>query len=398
MDEAELELWKLKHLVKSLNKLDGSGTSMVTLIIPPSSNIPQNAKLLSDELGTASNIKSRVNRLSVESSIVSAQQKLKLYNSVPKNGLAVFCGTDNFGKKISIAFEPCKALTTKLYMCDSKFHTESLESMLVSDDKFGFIIIDGNSTLYATVSGNVKEELFAYRDVNLPKKHNKGGQSALRFARHRTEAIHNYLRKISEKASDVFITNNLLNVKAIVIAGSANLKTDLSKSDLFDPRIKAGIVKMIDIQYGLSQGLDIAIKLSEDVLGNIKYTQECAIVNSFMNEITLDTGKYIFGVKETIEQLKDGTIETLIINDTIEFETKAYISTFAEGEEQLSDWFLNNYKLYGAKLSIVSANTDVGAQFLAGFGGVGGILRYRVHMQEDDIDSLKDIDLEDLGL
>ena len=40
-------------------------------------------KMLGDELGTASNIKSRVNRLSVLAAITSAQQRLKLYNKVP---------------------------------------------------------------------------------------------------------------------------------------------------------------------------------------------------------------------------------------------------------------------------------------------------------------------------
>ena len=39
-------------------------------------------KMLGDELGTASNIKSRVNRQSVLGAITSAQQRLKLYNKV----------------------------------------------------------------------------------------------------------------------------------------------------------------------------------------------------------------------------------------------------------------------------------------------------------------------------
>lgn len=37
--------------------------------------------------GTAANIKSRVNRLSVLGAITSTQQRLKLYNRVPTNGL-----------------------------------------------------------------------------------------------------------------------------------------------------------------------------------------------------------------------------------------------------------------------------------------------------------------------
>jgi len=45
------------------------------------------AKMLADEYGTASNIKSRVNRLSVLGAITSVQHRLKLYAKVPPNGL-----------------------------------------------------------------------------------------------------------------------------------------------------------------------------------------------------------------------------------------------------------------------------------------------------------------------
>lgn len=53
---------------------------MISLIIPPRDQIPRIAKMLADEYGTASNIKSRVNRLSVLSAITSVQARLKLYN------------------------------------------------------------------------------------------------------------------------------------------------------------------------------------------------------------------------------------------------------------------------------------------------------------------------------
>ncbi|CAF4168772.1 unnamed protein product, partial [Rotaria magnacalcarata] len=66
---------------------------MISLIIPPRDQIPRIAKMLADEYGTASNIKSRVNRLSVLSAITSVQARLKLYNKVPNNGLVIYCGT-----------------------------------------------------------------------------------------------------------------------------------------------------------------------------------------------------------------------------------------------------------------------------------------------------------------
>lgn len=52
---------------------------MISLIIPPRDQISRVSKMLADEFGTASNIKSRVNRLSVLGAITSVQHRLKLY-------------------------------------------------------------------------------------------------------------------------------------------------------------------------------------------------------------------------------------------------------------------------------------------------------------------------------
>merc|ERR1711871_1767594 len=87
------ELWKIKKLIKSLQQARGNGTSMISSIIPPKDQVSRVGKMLADEYGTASNIKSRVNRLSVLGAITSTQQRLKLYSKCPDNGLVVYCGT-----------------------------------------------------------------------------------------------------------------------------------------------------------------------------------------------------------------------------------------------------------------------------------------------------------------
>ena len=101
---------------------------MISLVIPPRDQVSRISKMLADEYGTASNIKSRVNRLSVLGAITSTQQKLKLYNKVPPNGLVLYCGTiltdDGKEKRVNIDFEPFKPINTSLYLCDNKFHTE----------------------------------------------------------------------------------------------------------------------------------------------------------------------------------------------------------------------------------------------------------------------------------
>jgi peptide chain release factor subunit 1 len=69
---------------------------LITTVFPPlidnlisraGDQISRVAKMLADEYGTASNIKSRVNRLSVLGAITSVQHRLKLYAKVPPNGL-----------------------------------------------------------------------------------------------------------------------------------------------------------------------------------------------------------------------------------------------------------------------------------------------------------------------
>lgn len=255
MDEVDksIEMWKIKRLIKALESARGNGTSMISLIMPPKDQVSRVQKMLGDEYGTASNIKSRVNRLSVLSAITSAQQRLKLYNKVPPNGLVVYTGTiltdDGKEKKVNIDFEPFKPINTSLYLCDNKFHTEALNELLESDNKYGFIIMDGNGSLFGTLCGNTREVLHKFQ-VDLPKKHGRGGQSALRFARLRLEKRHNYVRKVAELAVQFFITNDRPNVAGLVLAGSADFKTELGQSDMFDQRLQAVILGVVDVSYG----------------------------------------------------------------------------------------------------------------------------------------------------
>jgi peptide chain release factor subunit 1 len=94
--------------------------------------------------------------------------------------------------------------------------------------------MDGNGALFGTLQGNTREVLHKFT-VDLPKKHGRGGQSALRFARLRMEKRHNYVRKVAEVATTLFITNDKPNISGMVLAGSADFKTELSQSDMFDP-------------------------------------------------------------------------------------------------------------------------------------------------------------------
>ncbi len=54
--------------------------------------------------------------------------------------------------------------------------------MFANDDTYGFMIIDGNGALFGTLTGNAPQVIHKLSTF-LPRKHHKGGQSSVRFAR-----------------------------------------------------------------------------------------------------------------------------------------------------------------------------------------------------------------------
>lgn len=346
---------------------------------------------------------------------------------MPKNGLVIYCGeiltAEGKEKKVNIDFEPFKPINTSLYLCDNKFHTEALSELLESDSKFGFIIMDGNGALFGTLSGNTREVLHKFT-VDLPKKHGRGGQSALRFARLRDEKRHNYVRKVAEVAVQNFITADKVNVNGLILAGSADFKTELSQSDLFDNRLQAKIIKIVDVSYGGENGFNQAIELSAETLSNVKFIQEKKLITQYFDEISQDTGKFCYGVDDTLKALDLGACETIIVFENLDIirytlkdpESEAPIVVHASrdsankdhlldkrtgaeleiAEEQpLLEWLAESYKEFGANLEFVTDRSSEGAQFVKGFGGIGAMLRYKVNFEqltEDSDDEYYDSD------
>lgn len=339
-----------------------------------------------------------------------------MYRQTPANGLVLFCGVilmedGKTEKKITIDLEPFRPINVFTYRCQNSFETEPLMCLLEDDDKFGFIVIDGNGVLYATLQGNNKE-ILQRMPVQLPKKHGRGGQSAARFARLREEKRHLYVSKCCELATQHFISNDRPNVKGIVVAGSANLKFDLQQSDHFDKRLLPIIITTVDVSYGFDQGFNQAITLAQDALTNVKFVQEKKVIGRFFENISLDTGMIVFGVEDTMKALELGALETMMLFENIEVmryeiknpvknEIKTYILNaqqeqdpkyFKDQEtgvdlevvnsEPLSDWLCLHYKDYGIQIEFITDKSPDGFQFVKGFGGIGGFLRYKMDVDE----------------
>eukprot|EP01119_Soliformovum_irregulare_P018967 TRINITY_DN5921_c0_g1_i1.p1 TRINITY_DN5921_c0_g1~~TRINITY_DN5921_c0_g1_i1.p1 ORF type:complete len:300 (+),score=101.03 TRINITY_DN5921_c0_g1_i1:451-1350(+) len=293
--------------------------------------------------------------------------------------------------------------------------------MLESDQKFGFIIIDGSGVLFATVCGR-QQTILSRWGVTLPKKHGRGGQSALRFSRLRNEARANYVTKAKEMAVNHFIdpSTSRCNVAGIVLAGSADFKEVLKQA--LDPRLN--VLALFDIQYGFNQGLQQAVTMADGTLKNVGLLQEKKIISQFFEEIARsdDNAKISYGMRDTLPLIDSGVIETLIVWENLpdirsvvqspDGVTRTFVCKeedipkhVEKGDEILEsdlfvDWITENYHNFGMALVIVGDATPEGSQFCRGFGGVGAVLRYNiaseiVEPQEDEVEEGKEEDEDD---
>lgn len=410
-----LDQFKLKRQIKKLEGAKGNGTSLITLIIPAGKKISDFSSMITEEIGKGENIKDRTNRQSVIMALTSLKEKLKNYPRTPKNGLAIFCGNGILEghineRKIMMVIEPYKEISTKLYKCGDSFDVDVLKTLLISNEKYGFIVVDGNGALFGLLQGNTRSVLNQL-SVDLPKKHNKGGQSSNRFARLRTEKRLIYTKKICEETTKAFITNSRPNVDGLIIAGYADFKTNVVENSIFDQRLRPIVLKVVDISYGGDAGFVQAIGLAQECFKNVRLVQEQKIIDKFYWQVNFDTGKFCSGVDNTMRNLNDKLVETLIVFDQFDYqmaelklkttpksgilppnETRYLKRTDVENKsiwvdkntkieyiivdyEPIIDWIGENYTQFQCELFLVTDKSPQGNQFVKGFGGIGALLK-----------------------
>lgn len=307
--------------------------------------------------------------------------------------------------------EPIKPIQNFVYRCDSRFFVEPVLSMFQEHEKYGFVIIDGTGMMLATLQGNTREVLFRYQ-VSLPKKHHKGGQSAVRFARLRLEARQNYVTKMEEACRLNFIDRqtNRPTVKALFLAGNADFKLELQK--VLEPRLAAIVGGLFQIQYGGMQGLNHAIEQAGPQLAALPLVHQRAVLSQYFNEIARDTGLFVFGHQQVLAALEQGAVETLLLWDQLpeqrfEVEAAEYRAVrlgldakLADNEkvvavEPLLDWLVGHHANFGCRLELIADATPEGQQFCVGFGGLGGLLRFPVPALVEEQELVEDSDSED---
>jgi len=156
---------------------------------------------------------------------------------------------------------------------------------------------------------------------------------------------------------------------------------------------------------------------------------EKKLISKFFEEIAQDTGMIVFGVEDTMRALEMGALETLMIYEDIQYnryviknpikgDTKTlFLNPTQEKDpkhfkdassgmdldtvssDNMAEWLCNNYQSFGANLEFITDKSQEGYQFVKGFGGIGGFLRYKIELQDhveananggDDFDAEED--------
>ena len=78
--------------LQKLNQYKGSGSSIVTLTIPSRTKVSDVISHLQSEIATASNIKDKCNRKSVQDALKISIVFFRKWKTIPDNGMATYSG------------------------------------------------------------------------------------------------------------------------------------------------------------------------------------------------------------------------------------------------------------------------------------------------------------------
>ncbi len=393
------KMYLFKKQIRKLEAYRGSGTELISVYIAAGSPLHDTTTKLREELGQASNIKSKSTKLNVSGALEKLLNYLKIYKKTPDEGIVVFAGnvSDN-PAKIDIelfSVNPIQPLSIGAYRCDSKFFLEPLLRMLESTDSYGIVAIDGSDATLARVKGTYieiddKVHSLAHAKVR------KGGQSARRYERLVEEQKENYYKKVGEAMDRAFLGK----VKGVVIGGPGPIKDYFIEKKYYNYQLK--ILGTVDVGYSDEYGVREILSKCDSILEAQEAIKEKILIDRFINQVVHD-GLATYGESQVRNAIISKQADKVLISEGVEHIVGTYSDSkgnearkvfrdqvpdtipnpSGDGElklrekqsllEELADLARAN----NIEVEIISTNTTEGAQFLNGFAGVGAFLRYK---------------------
>ena len=397
--------YEFQRALEELEKYEGRGTELISVYIPPKRPISDVISYLRDEYGTSANIKSKTTRKNVMSAIESIMSRLKYFKMPPPNGLVVFVGhvikRGDQTEMVSHLLEPPEPVQSFIYKCDSKFYLDPLKAMLGQKDIYGLLVIDRKEATIGFLKGT-RVEIVKHLESMVPSKHHQGGQSSRRFERLIELAVHEFFKKVGDKANEIFLTVD--NLKGILVGGPGGTKDSFLKGDYLHHELKKKIIEVFDVGYTDEYGLQELVNKAATTLKNMEIFRERELLQRFFKEIKKpDGGLAVYGEKEVREALEKGAVDILLISEGLRkyrvtwkcpqcgYEVKETIKGEIPDKEcpnceiimdivekkDLIEEYYDIAEEFGTKVELISDESEEGKIFANAFGGIAALLRYR---------------------
>ncbi|UCF12439.1 MAG: hypothetical protein JSW06_10450 [Thermoplasmatales archaeon] len=227
--------------------------------------------------------------------IITMEKIKEFLNINTGNTLAIFAShKHNFFKHISLPFKINNSL-----IVDSSPYIRPLARIKDEWESFTLVLLNSNYAKIFSISlGKVEQEKNLSADIM--NKHKKGGWSQARFQRLRKGAIHAFFSEVKdalEKIAD----------EQIVLAGPGQAKFQFS--DMLSKKLKKKIVEVIDISIDDEKEL---LKESIHLISELEERKSKGAVQQLKEEILKD-GLAVYGFDDTLNAVKNGQVELLII-------------------------------------------------------------------------------------
>lgn len=407
----ERQRYVFKRTLEELESYRGMGTTLVTLYVPPTRLLSDVAGMVRNEVGQASNIKSKQTQDAVVGALTSILARLKNYRETPKNGLAIFVGDVNVGGNktqfVAHFIEPPAPVSTGMYRCESTFLTEHLRSMGAVENSYGLIIIDRKECSMGFLRGKSIQPVYT-RTSLVPSKHGRGGQSAQRFERLIEIAAHEWFTACAEKATEIFLN---ADIKALLLGGPGPTKEFFAREEYLHHELRKKLYpQFFDTGYtDDDQGLKEMVENAGSAIEEIGRMQDRKLMQQFLRETAkTDGGLGTYGENEVRAALEASAVDHLLVSENL----RKYRLTFTNRQSgevvvksvpalQVDDavlevsrkWGGNQTEVVkkdliedlsdlaeasGANVHIVGAQSEEGGILMNAFGGVVALLRYKL--------------------
>jgi len=413
---SSLELFRLRKILRELHKKEGRGTELVSLYVPHGKQISEVMNSLRQEYGTATNIKSTTTRKNVLDALVKVQQRLKLFKTVPKNGLVIFCGAvpqNGVGSERieTYVVVPVEPILIYLYRCDSVFHTEHLQELLIEKDTYGILLVDASAATIATLQGR-KLQIVRHETSGVPGKTRAGGQSARRYERVREMRLNDYFRRVGNHANEAFMP--IQNLKGLILGGPGHTKYNFEKTRFLNYTLQEKIIDILDTSYVNQQGVKEVVEKAPEIMRKIRFIEEKEIMQKFLYAIGHETGLATYGEETVKKVLEAGAVKTVLLSEGLNIlrvtvtcsscdDQKKHIvnnnlitpfrqelvdkhcskcnsqSLEITETQDLIENFAQLAETTNAEVEIISEDSEEGEMLKSAFGGVAALLRFKVN-------------------